>query len=404
MGGNPITLEARIPIRFVDFIDEDSIAKQTKTYALVNVDVESAKDLQSELKAIVAKGGKGPAKKQAERVLPHLKEVVKAVKSLTSDVAALELEQHPIGAILPAMSKSDLKELRKSMESHGYLSGEAIDLYEGKVLDGWHRYNAARSAGVTPEFTNYRGDDPVGHVMAKNLQRRHLSDDQRSMVAAELYALDESEDIEDAAATVNVPASKAKRAQRIANHHPKLKEAVQSGEIKLTDAFKIVQDPEMVDKLHEGYKGDMTALIPEDKPVALRRKAEFIKLETVGVDAWQHAETVYDDEGNELGEAYWRPALTPLDELDVDDMIERVEDAIKQPAQRLDKRYVREAALEVLEDREIDALYLGFKGDEPEDMTRAKINRLVVSELVTHFEAIAEDELGEEEDLMTSPD
>ena len=353
---------------------------------------------KTELKAIVDKGGKGPARKQAEKTLPHLKEIVKAVKSLTSDVAALELEQHEIGAILPPMSKRETKELRQSMESQGYLPGNPITLYEGRVLDGWHRYNSARAAGVTPEFRNFKGDDPAGFVMSLNLQRRHLTDDQRSMIAAELSAINVSDGIEDAAATVNVPASKAKRAQRIANHHPKLKEAVQSGEIKLTDAFKIVLDPEMVDKLHEGYVGDMSALIPDDKPVALRRKAEFVKLEIVGVDAWQHAETVYDDEGNELGEAYWRPAPTPLDELDVDDMIERVKNEIKEPAQRIDKRYVREAILEVLEDREIDALYLGFKGDEPEDMTRSKINRLVVSKMVTHFEAIAEDELEEDDD------
>ena len=397
MGGNP-TLEARIPIRFLDLVGKDIIAKSTKTYALVNVNVEDAKDLLDELKAIVEKGGKGPAYKQAEKTLPHLKEIVRAVKSLTSDVAALELEQHEIGAILPAMSKREIKELRQSMEAQGYLPGNPITLHEGKVLDGWHRYNAARSAGVTPEFRNFKGDDPAGFVMALNLQRRHLTDDQRSMIAAELSAINAADGIEDAAATVNVPASKAKRAQRIANHHPKLKEAVQSGEIKLTDAFKIVLDPEMVDKLHEGYAGDMSALIPDDKPVALRRKAEFVKLEIVGVDAWQHAETVYDDEGNELGEAYWRPAPIPLDELDVDDMIERVENEIKEPAQRIDKRYVREAILEVLEDREIDALYLGFKGEEPEDMTRAKINRLVVSEMVTHFEAIADDELQDVEE------
>ena len=45
MGGNP-TLEAKIPIRFIDLVGKDIIAKATKTYALVNVNVEDAKDLQ----------------------------------------------------------------------------------------------------------------------------------------------------------------------------------------------------------------------------------------------------------------------------------------------------------------------------------------------------------------------
>ncbi len=47
-----------------------------------------------------------------------------------------------------------------------------IMLYEGKVLDGWHRYQACLKAGAKPRSEPYSGSDPAAYVCSVNLHRR----------------------------------------------------------------------------------------------------------------------------------------------------------------------------------------------------------------------------------------
>lgn len=63
---------------------------------------------------------------------------------------------------------------------------EPIWLYEGRILDGRNRYLACLEAGVEPSFREYEGDDPLGFVLRKNIDRRHLSASQRACIAAEI--------------------------------------------------------------------------------------------------------------------------------------------------------------------------------------------------------------------------
>ncbi len=48
-------------------------------------------------------------------------------------------------------------------------------LYEGKVLDGWHRYQACLKAGAEPRTEPYTGSDPAAYVCSVNLHRRQES-------------------------------------------------------------------------------------------------------------------------------------------------------------------------------------------------------------------------------------
>jgi hypothetical protein len=82
-------------------------------------------------------------------------------------------EQHHLGRLVPAMSQTDFERLCAAIRAQGLL--EEIDLYEDKILDGWSRYQACLATGVQPRFRSFTGDNPVAYVLAKNVQRRHLS-------------------------------------------------------------------------------------------------------------------------------------------------------------------------------------------------------------------------------------
>ena len=58
-----------------------------------------------------------------------------------------------------------------------------IWLYHGQILDGRNRYRACQQLGSVCPMRVYAGEDPVGFVISMNLQRRHVDESQRGMVA-----------------------------------------------------------------------------------------------------------------------------------------------------------------------------------------------------------------------------
>lgn len=88
------------------------------------------------------------------------------------------LEQHPLSAAFPSMPEQELQALALDIEKNG--QREPGVMYEGKVLDGWHRYLACSSANVKFKTVEFDGDDPVAFVISRNLHRRHLTASQRA--------------------------------------------------------------------------------------------------------------------------------------------------------------------------------------------------------------------------------
>lgn len=91
------------------------------------------------------------------------------------------MEVHPICALLPEHSHSEYASLVDSIRQQGLVN--PITTYEGKILDGRHRFRACMDAGETPRFTEYLGTDPVGFVQASCVHR-NLSTSQRALIAA----------------------------------------------------------------------------------------------------------------------------------------------------------------------------------------------------------------------------
>jgi len=93
-----------------------------------------------------------------------------------------EFEDHPLAAIFPLMEGEEFKALEDSIRK-GWIQGEAITIYEGKILDGRNRYRAAKKIGFCPRTKEYEGNDPEQFVIAQNLHRRHLTPEQKIKVA-----------------------------------------------------------------------------------------------------------------------------------------------------------------------------------------------------------------------------
>lgn len=89
------------------------------------------------------------------------------------------MKQHPLSAAFPSMSLADLAVLTDDIATHGLR--QPVVVFEGQVLDGWHRYSACKAAGVEPATVEFDpDDDPVAFVLSMNLSRRHLSASQRA--------------------------------------------------------------------------------------------------------------------------------------------------------------------------------------------------------------------------------
>lgn len=79
------------------------------------------------------------------------------------------------------MSPSELDALTADVEAHG--QRQPILVYDGQVLDGWHRYQACQRLGLEPRVETFRGgeDEARRLVLSANLHRRHLTASQRAV-------------------------------------------------------------------------------------------------------------------------------------------------------------------------------------------------------------------------------
>jgi hypothetical protein len=105
--------------------------------------------------------------------------------SIAKDLSALDSwVDHPLAALVPPMSPEEFDALSADILANGLF--EPIVLYEGKILDGRHRYQACVDTGTEPRFREYEGEDPAGYVISSNVHRRHLSASQKAVVALDL--------------------------------------------------------------------------------------------------------------------------------------------------------------------------------------------------------------------------
>lgn len=190
-------------------------------------------------------------------------------------------EVHPAAELFPLMQGDEFDALVESIRTQGLR--EAVWLTaDGALLDGRNRVRACQAAGVKPEFRQYDGDDPVSFVMALNMHRRHLTLGQRAALSLKLIPMYEQEGrrakalaastsapfkpVKDGAdrhhlsrddskrstakagAATKVSGRAVARAKRVQEKAPDLMPKIESGELALDRADRIVRDREAAER------------------------------------------------------------------------------------------------------------------------------------------------------------
>ncbi len=90
------------------------------------------------------------------------------------------MKQHALSAAFPAMTKAARAELREDLKENGQQI--MIIVFEGMILDGWHRYQILTELGIEPKTKELqKGKDPVAFVRSVNMRRRNMNASQRAM-------------------------------------------------------------------------------------------------------------------------------------------------------------------------------------------------------------------------------
>lgn len=88
--------------------------------------------------------------------------------------------------IFPDMLENDFKMLKQDIETKGYDNSMPITLFQGKIIDGWHRYKACEELQIKPVFVDFKGSESeaIEFIMRTN-KRRNLTSSQWATIAVE---------------------------------------------------------------------------------------------------------------------------------------------------------------------------------------------------------------------------
>lgn len=220
--------------------------------------------------------------------------------------------RHNLSACFADMPESDKEALEKSILQNGLLN--PIVLFEGKVLDGWHRFNACKAVNVKPRFVEfekkYKGQDPVSFVIAQNELRKNTNKEQRvfAIVQASTFVSKganqhstsgEAYTEKQLALLTRSSVATVQKAKQInAKADIAVKEAVKNGTCGFKKALLIIKLPhdaqatalersiqELEGKKTDGVKQDMKELAQLFSALSKDDRADFLKQLKTKVDA-----------------------------------------------------------------------------------------------------------------------
>ena len=209
-----------------------------------------------------------------------------------------DLERHPLSAFFGDMSDSDRNEFRENFEVNPRPELCRIVLYDGQILDGWHRTQTALDTGHEDllEFYIYEGDDPAEYAIMLNGSRRHQDSAARAMAITQcrewmkVNTPGHSMTNEQAAQAANVSTRQINRANRVSKAGL---EALVPEIITLEDAYDIAMDDDLLFEFHSGAKTiDECVDVVQERRRAKRDERDLRRLTGEGAPSGQQQGSV----------------------------------------------------------------------------------------------------------------
>lgn len=194
------------------------------------------------------------------------------------------MEYHDICLWLPYKEEL-VDEIADDISRNGYREDKPIILYQGKILDGRHRYEAARKAGVDAHFQDFIGTkgQAIKYVTSENVKRRMLTSREKEFFYVQRADALGVRKREDSLKQNSTDPSNDGTAPSASEHADSLGVARPTVERWEKDRKEIKADPELSNKAKtfEGY-------VEAKKEVQKRRKAtkeeaeKIAKLKSLG--------------------------------------------------------------------------------------------------------------------------
>jgi hypothetical protein len=220
----------------------------------------------------------------------------------------LKYDQHPLSAAFPAMTEEELAALAADIKANGLL--EPAIVFDGKILDGWHRGLACDRAGVKLVTQKYTGKDPVSFVKSRNWHRRQLTGSQKAAVEVALREWAErgkpksepGSDLHTTAQMAEAAGVSEKTIQHAkAAHHAGLGHVVAEGKVSAKTAAEVAKlPPKKLEAAKAAIERGEDPLPKKPTPAAKSAKsktkaAESPAEETVPLKKYQELATKYDE-------------------------------------------------------------------------------------------------------------
>jgi hypothetical protein len=106
---------------------------------------------------------------------------------------AMSIKRYELHRFCKAFRRANARERSEivaSMKGYGYDKGQPITLYEGMILDGAARQDAAVDADVVPAFTTFTGseEEAIALVIRRNKARKHMTVGELDLAGARLVS------------------------------------------------------------------------------------------------------------------------------------------------------------------------------------------------------------------------
>jgi len=192
---------------------------------------------------------------------------------------------HPVSEIFPLMSGEEYQAFKADIAVNGLR--EPITTWQEQIIDGRNRYNACMELGIESRYVEWDGQGSLlAYIISKNLHRRHLSESQRAMVAAQIAnmplggAIYRSANLptdmglvsqEEAAKLLNISERTIRNARQVIEEGaPELIEATKTGKVTVSAAARAVKKPkqkqrQLIDMVEAGEAKSLTDALRKQK-------------------------------------------------------------------------------------------------------------------------------------------